>query len=64
MRDAVLMAKHCNRDMFFRSERPPTPSFGGLDVGSATIGCLLSTLAATVRTVIHDWKILTVMTCP
>lgn len=45
MLDAVLMAKHSNRDMVSRSERPATPALGALDVGSATIGFLLSTLA-------------------
>jgi hypothetical protein len=45
MLDAVLMAKHCNGDLFFRSERPATPLLGGLDVGSATIGRLRSTVA-------------------
>jgi hypothetical protein len=45
MLDAVLMAKHSNRDMVSRTEIAATLAPGGLDVGSVTIGCLLSTLA-------------------
>jgi hypothetical protein len=45
MLDAVLMVKDSNRDMVSRSERPAMPAPGELDVGSVTIGCLLSTLA-------------------
>src|ERR1700716_3328397 len=45
MLGAVLMAKHSNRDMVSRTERPAAPAPGRLDVGSVTIGYLLSTLA-------------------
>jgi hypothetical protein len=45
MLDAVLMAKHSNRDAVSRLERPAKPAPGRLDVGGVTIGCLLSTLA-------------------
>jgi hypothetical protein len=48
---SLRLQEHAGRDldaetfMFSRSERPATPAVGGLDVGSATIGCLLSILA-------------------
>jgi hypothetical protein len=45
MLDAVLMAKHSNRDLVSRTEGPATAAPGGFDVGGVTIGRLLSALA-------------------